>query len=81
MLLSVQRGCDFMCFDVNVSWDNEAGVWCAICDDIPLALESNSFDALIARVKIATLEILDLNNKNSEDTQLCFITAHKEKVA
>jgi len=38
---------------IEVNWDAEAGVWCAVCDDIPLALESNSFDKLIERVKNA----------------------------
>ena len=27
-------------YTINFSWDDEAGVWIAICDDIPLALES-----------------------------------------
>jgi hypothetical protein len=48
-------------YEVNISWDNAAGVWIAISDDIPLALESNSYDALIERVKIAAPEILELN--------------------
>jgi hypothetical protein len=46
---------------VDFSWDAEAGVWTAICDEIPLALESNSFDALIERVKICAAEILEMN--------------------
>jgi len=50
-------------YRVNFSWDDEAGVWIAICDDIPLALESNSFDALIEKVKMAVPEILELNEK------------------
>jgi hypothetical protein len=36
-----------MNYSIDVTWDEAAGVWCAVCDDIPLALESNSFDALI----------------------------------
>lgn len=67
-----------MCYNVNVSWDEDAGVWIAVCDDIPVAMESNSFDALITRVKIAAYEILELNKKAVENIQLCFITAHKE---
>ena len=70
-----------MCYDVLVNWDEDAGVWCAICDDIPVALESHSFDALIARVKIAAYEILELNGKTLENVQLCFITAHREFIA
>lgn len=50
------------CYDINIIWDDEADVWVAISDDIPLALESGSFDALIERVKIAAPEILALNH-------------------
>jgi hypothetical protein len=52
-----------MYYTVDVNWDSEAGVWCAICDEIPIALESHSFDALIERVKVVTIEILELNHK------------------
>jgi len=52
-----------------------------VCDDIPIALESNSFDRLIERVKNAAPEILELNGKQTEDVELCFITAHREKIA
>ena len=48
---------------VNFSWDEEAGVWIAICDDIPLAIEHNSFDALIEKVKVVVPEILAFNQK------------------
>jgi len=47
---------------VDFSWDSDAGVWVAICDSIPLALESNSFDALIEKVKTCAAEILVLNS-------------------
>ena len=70
-----------MSYNIDVNWDAEAGVWCAICDDIPLAMESNSFDALIARVKIAALEILEMNGNLSEGVNLCFKTAHVENIA
>jgi len=52
-------------YRVEFSWDDEAGVWIAVCDEIPLALESNSFDALIEKVKIAAAEILELNEPNA----------------
>jgi len=70
-----------MSYTIDVNWDDEAGVWYAVCDDIPLALESNSFDALIERVKIAALEILVLNDKSSESVRLCFKTNHWERIA
>lgn len=70
-----------MIYDINVSWDEEAGVWCAESDNIPLALESNSFDALIEKVKTVANEVLELNGKHKEDTQLCFKTNHLEHIA
>ena len=70
-----------MNYTVSVNWDEEAGVWCAVCDDIPLALESNSFDALIERVKVAALEILEMNGKTDDQARLCFKTVHWENIA
>ena len=70
-----------MNYEIEVTWDSEAGVWCAICDEIPLAMESNSFDALIERVKVAAQEILALNGKMGEPAQLCFKTDHRESIA
>jgi len=49
------------CYDINITWDGEAGVWIAVSDEIPLAMESGSYDALIEKVKIAAPEILSLN--------------------
>lgn len=62
------------CYDVNLFWDDEALVWVAIADDIPLSLESDSFDKLIERVKLAAPEILELNSKPSTNIQLKFIS-------
>ncbi len=70
-----------MRYDIAVQWDDEAGVWCAICDEIPLALESNSLDALILKVKVAAQEVLELNNKPYENAQLCFKVDHMERIA
>ena len=51
-----------MKYNVKLTWDNEANVWVATSDDIPgLVLESNSYDALIEKVKIASPELLELN--------------------
>jgi len=35
-----------MDYDIQVSWDETVGVWCAVCDSIPIALESHFFDEL-----------------------------------
>ncbi|MBR4514566.1 MAG: DUF1902 domain-containing protein [Lachnospiraceae bacterium] len=47
---------------IRISRDNEAGVWIAVNDYIPLALESESLDNLIERVRVAVPELLELNN-------------------
>jgi len=70
-----------MSYDIDVNWDDEARVWYAVCDSIPIALESNSFDALIERVKVAAFEILELNGNIVENTQLHFKTNRLEKIA
>ncbi|MDR1704594.1 MAG: DUF1902 domain-containing protein [Clostridiales bacterium] len=70
-----------MNYEVIVKWDDEAGVWYAVCDEIPLALESNSFDALIVRVKIVAYETLEMNDKPTSNVKLCFKTAHWESIA
>jgi len=54
-------------YTITLTWDDEASVWVAISDDIPLALESGSFDALIERIKVVAAEILELNS-NSDIT-------------
>ena len=51
---------------IDVTWDKEAAVWYAVCDDIPIALESGSFDALVERVKVAAPELLKLNGADAE---------------
>jgi hypothetical protein len=65
---------------VNFSWDDEAGVWTAVCDAIPLALEHNSFDALIEKVKLVAAEILELNAAASP-VRLCIKSERWESIA
>ena len=60
------------CYNINIMWDNEACVWIAISDDIPLALESGSYDALIEKVKIAAPEIIELNYGHIVPANLLF---------
>ena len=50
-------------YEVQFTWDAEAGVWVATSEDVPgLVLESGSIDALIERVRYAVPELLGLNN-------------------
>ena len=47
-------------------------MWVAENDDIPIALEADSLDKLIERVRIATPELLELNGNNNENITLHF---------
>ncbi|MCL2171134.1 MAG: DUF1902 domain-containing protein [Defluviitaleaceae bacterium] len=69
-----------MKYDVSVQWDEEAGVWCAFCDKIPLSLESNSLDLLIFRTRMVAQEILEINGDFNVDARLRFITSHEVSI-
>ena len=68
-------------YQVCIRWDDEACVWFAVNDSIPLALESNSFDALIERVKIVAQEVLSENGEDFESCRLHFVAEHWENIA
>jgi hypothetical protein len=63
---------------VEMNWDAEAHVWTAENDEIPLALESGSYDALIERVRYIAPEILAENGKPQE-VILDFETHRRER--
>jgi len=65
---------------VLLTWDEEASVWVAENDDIPIALESDSLDTLIERVRIAAPELLELN-QNIKKVSLNFKMEHQTLVA
>jgi len=64
---------------ININWDCHAGAWCAINNDIPLALECDSFDELLMRVKAAVPEILNLNGA-APSCMLHFVAERREVV-
>ena len=66
---------------VSLTWDDEASVWVAENDDIPIALESPSLDTLIERVRLATPELLELNDKNHGNIALLFKMERQTLVA
>jgi len=57
---------------ILLTWDEDASVWVAENDDIPIALESDSLDTLIKRVRIAAPELLELNSKENKNITLHF---------
>jgi len=67
-------------YKVNFTWDDEANVWIAISNDIPLALESDSLDTLMSRVRLAAPEIIELNHSYVGNIDFEFYVAHKERL-
>ena len=67
-------------YTVKLSWDDEAKVWLAICDEIPLAMEDGSLDKLIYRVKIAAPELIELNNLPKYDSLFMNLTKCEKMV-
>ena len=57
-------------YKVDLFWDDEANVWVATCDEIPLALEDGSLDKLIYRVKLVAPELIELNHLPKYDSLL-----------
>ena len=68
-------------YTVEVNWDWEAEVWYAVCDDIPIATESDSFDSLMDRIKTIAREVLELNGKPVKDARLYITAARMESIA
>ncbi len=68
-------------YTINLTWDDEAGVWIATSDDIPgLVLESGSFDALLERTRFAIPELLELNSQIPKPLSLAFISERHERM-
>lgn len=67
---------------INLTWDEDAGVWIATSESIPgLVLESGSFDALLERIRIAAPELLALNNLQKKSYILSFVSNRNERIA
>ncbi|MBP3805496.1 MAG: DUF1902 domain-containing protein [Oribacterium sp.] len=60
---------------INITWDEEASVYIAVCDEIGLALESESYDNLIKRVMDAVPELIEFNKINC--TSYSFLTQER----
>lgn len=64
---------------VNITWDSTAQVWYATSDDIPgLILESESYDALLERVRLAAPELLELNCPGFPPGTISFVSKRRE---
>ena len=65
---------------VRFNWDDEAKVWYAINDYIPIALESESLDVLMQRVREAVPELIEVNHLE-KPKYLFFLAETREEVA
>ena len=53
---------------VHATWGDEAKVWVVTSGDVPgLATEASSLDALIPKLKVMILELLDVNGHADAD--------------
>ncbi|MCL2185261.1 MAG: DUF1902 domain-containing protein [Treponema sp.] len=59
-------------YTILITWDEEVSMWIAENNDIPIALESDSLDTLIKRVRIAAPELLELNGIENKNITLHF---------
>ncbi len=67
---------------VKFTWDEEANVWYATSDDIPgLVLESESFDTLVERVRVAAPEIFEMNCPNSFIRSITILAERRERIS
>lgn len=67
-------------YKVDFFWDDEANVWIAACDDIPLALEDGSLNKLMYRVKLAAPELIELNRLPKYDSLLLNVKQREKMV-
>jgi len=59
-------------YDVKVFWDDEADIWIAACDDVPLTLYAETIELLMEDVRETALEIFELESKPTEDIAFTF---------
>ena len=67
-------------YTVLLTWDDEARVWIAENDDIPLIHESGSLDALMERCRHSAPELLAMNGKSAEGAILKFVAERRTAV-
>jgi predicted RNase H-like HicB family nuclease len=57
-------------YNVKAEWDAEAGVWVASSDDVPgLATGADTFEELIAKLKLVIPELLEENGLLAAGTE------------
>ena len=67
-------------YAINCFYDDEAGVWTAVSEDIPgLVLEAVSYDDLAARIRKALPELFALNNVYSGG-EICIQSENRREI-
>ncbi len=66
---------------VRFNWDNEAKVWYAVNDYLPIALESDSLDDLMSRVRDIVPEMVEENNLEKPKYLYFFMESREEVMA
>lgn len=70
-----------MDISVIIKWDDEESVYYAVCNEIGLALESESYDRLIEKVKNAIPELVQLNHMhNCDSVRICTEDRHVSNI-
>ena len=64
---------------IQLQWDEEAGVWIAINDYLPLTLESESIDELMRKVRLAVPELVEMNHMTMP-RYLHFFAENREEI-
>jgi len=68
-------------YKITFMWDDEAEVWIATSEDVPgLILEHDSLDVLMARVRLAAPEMLELNCGHAGEAWFDFVMSHHERL-
>ena len=67
-------------YTVLLTWDDEARVWVAENNDIPLIHESGSLDALMERCRYSAPELLAMNGKSVDGATLKFVAERRAAV-
>ena len=66
---------------IKLSWDNESNSWFTETNDIPgMSLGSNSFDALLEKVRLIAPDMLEANCNYLGPITFNFITNHTETI-
>ena len=66
---------------IKLLWDNESNSWYTETNDIPgMVLDSNSFDALLEKVRLIAPDMLELNCNYVGPITFTFITEHTETI-